>query len=606
MDRYHIQMLKEKVRLSEMLAPYVSFKRKGNEFWGCCPFHHEKTPSFKVNNDRGVFYCFGCHAQGDVFSFLEKKRGFSFQEALEEVARFAQVPLPVFEKNEPSLNLAPLLQALNKASFFYANCLMGRQGQKAQNYLKSRHITPPIARRFLLGYTAPRGRLQKALNTLEDEHLRAVGLLSLSKKQGKNDHPLSGGNTSMDPPVDSQKNALQETFKDRILFPLRNLKGQTIGFGGRTLGQSRAKYINSMETVLFKKNAYLYGLYEALSDTNLTLKPFVMVEGYFDVIALQSTNIARAVAPLGTALSTLQIEKALKHTKNLLFCFDGDDAGQRALVRAAELCLPLLTSERSFHFVTLPKGEDPQSMQESHRIKELETLFEKPISLIDVLFDHLCHSHTLKTPESKARAKRDYEAWCKTITDKNLYYFYRQAFSDKFYARLKGKDGHRGRTSLLNAKQPAISKENLKEKMALNTLLNHPQLIHRHAEAIAALELTPLLDTLKQGLLALAAANSLPEKPHILKERLCLQGFETHLLQLKNAKSLALYAPFSEEDAPLEKAEEGLVDLLKNFLHNRALKKEIKQAQENCAHHMHEKNWQHLKNLRTCYLNARS
>ncbi|MCM1001500.1 MAG: DNA primase, partial [Wolbachia endosymbiont of Melophagus ovinus] len=322
----YIDIIKSRLLLSDIVGKKVRLTKSGDNFVGLCPFHNEKTPSFFVSNTRGSYHCFGCSAHGDVFEFVSQTEGLSFKEALERLASVAGVELP---KN---LNITKesdkLFSTLSLAANWFAQ---KKQGVMA--YLRQRKISPEIIDKFKIGY-APNSGLKEYFNSsgIKDEILIDVGLINKNSR---------------------------DYFYDRLIFPIHNIAGKVIGFGGRALSsEQQPKYLNSSESQLFKKRENLYGLNLALSEIRKKQHIFV-VEGYMDVIALHQAGISNTVAPLGTAISAEQIQNLWRFAKEVSICMDGDSAGRRAATRVAEFALPILKPGYPLKFVTLPSDKDP-------------------------------------------------------------------------------------------------------------------------------------------------------------------------------------------------------------------------------------------------------
>lgn len=585
MDRFYLERLKARLRLSDIISPFVALKPKGREMWGCCPFHQEKTPSFKVNNDRGSFYCFGCHKSGDAIAFLMEKAGRSFQEAVTELADKAGLPPPEPPKEGPKMAAAQTaFDVLKAAATFFYKMLCGPGGRDALDYLAKRGFPkadiPKIVKTFGLGIASPRaGKLVDFLKAkLAPENAKVFQ--SMLDESG----------------LFTNKSARRtERFWGRLLFPLRDTKGRVIGFGGRTLQNSQIKYLNSPETPLFSKQNYLYGLFEARQNRMLDAQPWVLVEGYLDVIALQNAHMARAVAPLGTATSQQQLAQMLRLTNELFICFDGDKAGQAAALHLAETALPLLKPEHRICFIQLPPEQDPQSLIAAGKRTVFQDALKAALPLHTFILENLGKTHLLTTPEGRSRAYDAAKALFRTIEHRTLTSQYIKLAGEAFLRKGTQKSGYAVRTT---AAPPPPNAQLLQEKMILATCLNHPELVHRHAEELAALVFSPLFDTLRHGLLALLAADSLPDNAETLENTLQENGCKNALDALGNTPNLYRYAPFAQRSQPLQTADDGLLDLLKLFNQNESLLEEIRQAGDRLLHTMDAADWDRLKALR--------
>ncbi|MDG7056254.1 MAG: DNA primase [Wolbachia endosymbiont of Meromenopon meropis] len=353
-------IIKSKLLLSDIIGKKIKLRKSGDNFIGLCPFHKEKTPSFFVNDNKRMYNCFGCSAHGDVFEFISKTEGLSFKETLEMLASIADVELP---KN---LNIVKKNDKLFSTMSLATNWFVQKK-QAVIDYLKYRKISPEIVDKFKIGY-APNSGLKRYLNSsgIEDEILINVGLINKDYR----DH-----------------------FYDRLIFPIQNIAGKVIGFGGRALrSQQQPKYLNSPENYIFKKKENLYGLNLALSEIRKKQHIFV-VEGYMDVIALHQAKISNTVAPLGTAISTEQIKNLWKFAKEISICMDGDNAGRCAAIKVAEFALTILKPGYTLKFVTLPKDKDPYDICNELEYKKREVLSELN-SLTELHSEYLWH-HTI-------------------------------------------------------------------------------------------------------------------------------------------------------------------------------------------------------------------
>lgn len=377
--REFIQEVLARVDLVELIDARLTLKRSGSNFIARCPFHNEKTPSFSVNRDKQFYHCFGCGAHGNAIGFLMDYDRLGFVEAVEQLADRAgmQVPTETGHTSVPeTTQLKPLIDIQDSAARFYSQQLKSHpEATKAISYLKNRGITGAMAKRFRLGYAPPGWRNLPA--ELPEELLIASGLII--SKEGKT----------------------YDRFRDRIMFPIRDKRGQVIGFGGRVLNDDTPKYINSPETPVFKKHRELFGLYEALESSYKPDK-ILVVEGYMDVIALAGFGINNAVAALGTATSEDHIQLLFRYTNELIFCFDGDKAGLQAAWKALEATLPYLRDGRQTRFLTLPTGHDPDSLVRANGPEHFLQLVTEAQPFSEYFFATLTTSLDMRSMESRA------------------------------------------------------------------------------------------------------------------------------------------------------------------------------------------------------------
>jgi len=389
-----IQDLLARTDVVGVVGRNVELKKAGINYKGLCPFHGEKTPSFIVSPSRQTYHCFGCGAHGDAIRFLTEHHGMSFVEAVKDLAQETGLIVPedetstaervqAAEKREQHLGL---IDVLEKAAEHYRKQL--KSSPRAVAYLKGRGLTGEIAARFGLGY-APEGwrTLAGVFPRYDDPALAESGMVIV---QG-----LDEGKSEAD-----QKR--YDRFRDRIMFPIRNVKGETIAFGGRVLDQGEPKYLNSPETPVFVKGRELYGLYECRS--GLRAKGYALVtEGYMDVVALAQLGFPNAVATLGTACTADHVHKLLRFTEQVVFSFDGDAAGRRAAGRALEAALPHASDTRSFRFLFLPPEHDPDSYVREFGADAFEAFVRNAVPLSRQLLDHAAADCELASAEGRAR-----------------------------------------------------------------------------------------------------------------------------------------------------------------------------------------------------------
>lgn len=363
-----IEEVRSRADIVEVVGAHVRLRRAGRNFVGLCPFHNEKTPSFTVNLERGFFHCFGCGVGGTVFDFLMKIEGLTFPEALQSLASRYRIALPersaeTAARRGPGENQRASLLAANQfAAEFYANVLWNTSdGEIARDYLKTRGITGETARAFMLGFAPP----------------RAIGIVTSLQKRGLLEPALALGLARRD-----EAGAVYDMFRSRLMFPIRNAQGRVIGFGGRVLDNRLPKYINSAESPLYSKGRVLFGLPEARMAISKAER-VIVVEGYIDVIALWQAGFKETVATLGTALTVDQLRLLSRYTRNILACFDGDDAGRKASLRALEVFLQAGLLGRG---VFIPQGYDPDTLVHQRGAEYFGSLLQHSELLIEMFW----------------------------------------------------------------------------------------------------------------------------------------------------------------------------------------------------------------------------
>ncbi len=392
-----IQDLLNRVDIVDVVGRYVQLKKGGANFSGLCPFHNEKSPSFTVSPTKQFYHCFGCGAHGTAVGFLMEFSGMGFVEAVKDLAQSVGmvVPeqddrLPPAQRAEQQAKSLALSDAMTQACNFYRQQLRG--ARHAVDYLKGRGLTGEVAGRFWIGY-APDGwdSLRQVFPDYDNDALVEAGLvIDKSDEEGS-----------------SRKR--YDRFRDRIMFPIRNTKGQVIGFGGRVMGAGEPKYLNSPETPLFQKGSELYGLFEARQA--IRDKGYVLVtEGYMDVVALAQFGFEQAVATLGTACTPVHVQKLLRQTDQVIFSFDGDAAGRRAARRALEACLQHASDNRTIKFLFLPTEHDPDSYIREYGNDAFERVVHEATPLSQFLIAEVTEGKDLATAEGRARAQFDAKA----------------------------------------------------------------------------------------------------------------------------------------------------------------------------------------------------
>ena len=500
--------LRARVPLGSLVGRRVRLIRKGRELGGLCPFHHEKTPSFYVVEDKGFFHCFGCGAHGDAIGYLMRAENLDFIEAIERLAAEAglAVPQQTPQERERAQRQKTLLEALAAAAEFYEKRLWSPAGTRAREYLAARGLDEETIRRFRLGWASDeRHALRRALSGDFPEALLIEG--------GLLRQPEGGG----DP---------YDYFRGRVLFPIGDRAGRVIAFGGRTMGDEQPKYLNSPDTPLFEKGRVLYAWAAARANLARTgggePLPVIVVEGYMDVIALHRAGFGTAVAPLGTALTEAHLHELWRLSPEPVLCFDGDTAGQRAMLRALHRALPLLQPGRSLRFAVLPSGEDPDSLIRSAGRPAFAEILGPARPLSEMLWQSEVAARPIDTPERRADLESRLMADAALIADRTVQNEYRRFLRDRLFAlgRPTPSRGVWARSSaglptraarLAVAGIPAAgeaapplprSPARLRREILMRMLLQHPFLVNEATEEIAAIDLPePELDRLRREIL---------------------------------------------------------------------------------------------------------
>jgi DNA primase len=392
-----IQDLLHRVDIVDVIDRHVKLKKAGANYAACCPFHSEKSPSFTVSQTKQFYHCFGCGAHGTAVGFLMEYSGLGFVEAIKDLAHSVGMTVPEERSEQPrrarseSDDGENLNDIMLTAAQFYRGAL--KDAPQAIEYLKKRGLSGDVARKFGVGY-APEGwqNLERAFPNYQSSALTEVGLVKQNDEGRRYD-----------------------IFRDRIMFPIVDVRGHVIGFGGRVLDAGEPKYLNSPETPLFEKGRELYGLYQArraIRDAGRV----IVVEGYMDVVALAQHGVEYAVATLGTATTPVHVQKLLRQTDEIVYCFDGDNAGRRAAWRALENSLGQLADGKEVRFLFLPQGEDPDSYVRQHGKDQFEKLLDEAVPLSRFLLNELSSHVDRNTHEGRAKLLQEAKPLVKQIT----------------------------------------------------------------------------------------------------------------------------------------------------------------------------------------------
>ena len=561
--------LRARTPLAAVIGRRVRLAKSGRQWKGCCPFHGEKTPSFYVYDDH--FHCFGCGVHGDAISFVMQSQGASFPEAVEQLAAEAGLEVP---KSTPAAAEAErrrhdLHSVLAAAASAYQRRLLLPEGRVALDYLRGRGLSEDTIRRFGLGWSGEgRGALagELARDGIETGMLIEAGLMREPENPEGRPYDL---------------------FFNRVMFPIRDRRGQVISFGGRTLGDGQPKYVNGPETELFSKRKNLYAL-DLAREAARNSAPVVVVEGYMDVIALHQAGFSAAVAPLGTALTAEQLGELWRLSPEPVLCFDGDAAGRRAAERAALGALELLGPDRTLKLAALPDGEDPDTLVRKGGPKKFQDVLTSAQPLADALYGLLRRGDET-TPELRAAFRARLEAAAQRIPDKSLAGEYRSALISRFFAdratRRRVNSPVAGRSA--NGFSPlrpiartrftpaAASAE--RERILTAILLHHPDLLHDVDHAFSELALPGPLDRLRATLLDWSETAAVLDSRELISHLQHL-GLAAEVAEALSAVPVPLPA-CAGPDAQAAEAEAGWWHIF-GLMHRERLEQEVAVARE--------------------------
>ncbi len=557
--------IRTRISVSSVVGRRARLIRRGKEFVCLSPFSNEKSPSFTINDDKGFYHCFSTGEHGDIFTFVMKTQNLSFPEAVERLAEEAGLEMPkqTREEAEQAVQGNRDREAVEAACVMYEEALRGPDGRRALEYLQGRGLTDDTIKRFRLGY-APNGNVLKTkfkARGVQEDVLLETRLLS----------PGKDGRDTFD------------FFRDRVMFPIFDLRGRPVAFGGRVMGEGEPKYLNSPDTPLFHKGQLLYGF--ALAREAAAKKHEIIVaEGYMDVIALAQAGFTNAVAPLGTAMTENQLELLWRLSPEPTLCFDGDRAGRAAALRAAERALPLLKPGTSLRFAMMPAGKDPDDICRRDGPDAMAKVLAEAAPLSDVVWRQLLSEHQTDTPERRAGLERSAFAKAQVIADEGVRAQYVRLFKDRLYELFRperkpftpgGKPGGRfapgHRIGIARPVPPAFglhggksgrgmgdagTARRLRERILLATLINHPELMDYVEERLGTMEFADSrLDSLRQS-----AVIHIAQNPGLdfeaLGAHLARLGFAEELGNLLNSETY-VHAAFALPAAALETATAG-------------------------------------------------
>lgn len=453
--------IRDNVRVSDIVRQRLVLTKKGGEYLGVCPFHNEKTPSFTVNDAKRFYHCFGCSAHGDVMRFVSETNGISYKEAAIKIAGDNGIELPKLSAAEEQRyeETDHIYKTLELAMQFFVSNLT----DDTKKYLVKRGLSPESVESFAIGYAPGGGALERFFESksIPLKDLLKAGLVG-RKEDGR----------------------IYEIFNKRIMFPIKNIYNKVVGFGGRSIGDNMPKYINSPETIVFKKGETMYG--ENIA-TGYSYKDnySIIVEGYMDVVALHQAGFKQAVASLGTSVTDRHIQKLWRSGDEIVACLDGDNAGIRASTRLIDMALPHIAPNKIISFVQLPTGLDPDDVLKKSGTKAFSQILSQRLGLSEMIWKHAYAGKNFKTAESKAALEQKLSEYCKQIEDKSLQANFRRYFKDMVWNNLISK-----KSSVQN--KAVISKELIAAKQYSEIeVLEHSicALLTQYPEVISNLEL---------------------------------------------------------------------------------------------------------------------
>ena len=396
-DNSFTDELRQRLSLVDVISRRVPLTKKGQNYWGCCPFHNEKTPSFSVSEDKGFYHCFGCGEHGDIISFTMKSENVDFKTAIKELADMAGIKMPDIKQKTPEQKQAEenYIQITEAATKIYQDLLYTDAGKTALDYIKKRGFSDEMIKKYRLGYAPKNSIISSKFEKIDKNKLTATGLVRV-------------GNYG-----------LYDFFRDKLMFPIFNAHGQIVAFSGRSLDGSEPKYINTTDTELFHKRQTIFG-FNFARDAIHRQNRSIVVEGQIDAIQMQNHGFPETVAPLGTALTEDHVVILCKSNRNIVFCFDGDNAGQKAAVRACILVLPFLRDNSDIKFAFVSGGKDPDEILKNRGESAMKKIIDSAIPLVDFLWESVNKNYLTNTPNGRTQAEKFLKDCLSKITDKIL------------------------------------------------------------------------------------------------------------------------------------------------------------------------------------------
>lgn len=457
--------LRQRLSIVDVVSRRVPLIKKGQNFWGCCPFHNEKTPSFSVNNEKGFYHCFGCGEHGDIISFVMKTENLEFVAAITELADMAGVKMPDYKPRDINqiAREKSYTEITEAATSIYQEKLFSDAGTDALAYVRSRGFSDDMIKKYRLGYAPKNNLISAKFGGTKSENLIATGLVRMGDYG----------------PYDF--------FRDKLMFPIFNASGVIIAFSGRSLDGSQPKYINTVDTELFHKRATLFGLNFA-RDAIHRANQSIVVEGQIDAIKMQISGFGETVAPLGTALTDQHLNLLSKSNRNIVFCFDGDAAGAKAAARACSLSMEILRDNSNIKFAFMPAGKDPDEILKSGKdgIQTMKKIIADAAPITDFLWELANKNYITNTPGGRAQAEKFLKMELEKITDRNL----RNEF-EKEYNIKKFNNWHKWNKAKKSDADTAVPDV---DKMTMNNLRSlvatYPEILEKYAEFLATLNIS--------------------------------------------------------------------------------------------------------------------
>ena len=452
--------LRQRLSIVDIVGRVVPLTKKGNNYWGCCPFHNEKTPSFSVREDWGKYHCFGCGESGDIISFVMKTKNMDFKAAIAELAQQAGLKLPDYNPKDAATVAREqnYFEIYENATKIYQQNLFSDTGKAALEYIRGRGFSDDVIKKYRIGYAPRANTISMKFAEQKVANLIATGLVRKS----------DDGRT-------------YDFFRDKLMFPITNSHGQTIAFSGRSMDGSEPKYINTSDTEFFHKRQTVFGLFFA-RDAIYRANRSIVVEGQIDAIQMQTHGFPETVAPLGTALTEEHLQILAKLNRNIIFCFDGDSAGQKAAARAEALVMPLLRDNSDVRFAFVDGGKDPDEILRKNNDgkKLMESIINSAIPLTDFLWNLANKNFLVSTPGGRAQAEKFLKAELEKITDPNLKNEFIKEYDQRKFNQWHSWKRANSKEQRANVDIPKV--DSIVQKQLSEIAAAYPELVEKHSE----------------------------------------------------------------------------------------------------------------------------
>ncbi len=588
MPRYSkefISEIKSRLRVSEVVGKFVKLTQRGNEYVGLSPFKNEKTPSFTVNDDKEFFHCFSSAEHGDIFSFLMKHKNMSYPDSIEYLANQAGLNPEsgiIKDSNYVENNYASLRNIMIEANKFYTSML--KQSEGIKKYLDKRQVNPDMWEKFELGFAGSKSNelylhLKKIGVNIEDA--LSLGLIKKSKHK---------------------ENEYYDFFRNRLMFPIKDYKSNLIAFGGRAIDNSNIKYINSSDSPIFKKSLNLFNLNLAIEE-NRKVENLIVVEGYMDVISLFQNNFKTTVAPLGTALTSYQLQRAWKVCSSPIIMFDGDEAGQKAAERAAVLALSNISPDLSARFCILPSDYDPDDFLLKNGPDDFKKVINNSYSLSEFIWKVELEKNDISTPEKKAGFEKRIKSITSKIENQTVRDYYIKEFNDKInvlkrphfqknasYSRYIDNKVSKEITNSDRVNQSSHDSV-IREKIILMHVIENPLLLFKYIEELGRISFNNLkLANLVSEIIEFGSINSDKDLENFdFKSYLLDKGLKAEIALIYKSNLIKTYRSVIKSDfETVEKSFLGLLDLHNKLLEKNDLSQAFKDLEQNMDQESYE------------------